>query len=357
MAGFRSLQTDPARCKQLHLQSLFSFRRLAPADDYLGSPCSFPSALVSSGFLPFFWAFGPGFPLPPLSSPSACFPFVPLASGSGYSASCSSFQPSIGSASQGLSQRPDPFFRPDQIFLFLTDWFPVRSFRFCLFSSPVCSLSLFPVSLPQPFHRCFSFLPVLPFYPLIRPCVRSLRFHPASFRPLSFPFAPVRLGLRYSVSVSSFPCFKLPPHSGFHSAAPLSVPPRLLRFPSFGPPGSSNLRFLRSSAPAPRSPLPLSRFLRFVLLLRSPSRRPLSVSLVRFAPDSVLGSAALLFTAPGFASQLLLPFACLPSRVQAFPLASFFRISPSDFPPFASGFPSAPFVRLRFQVTGHNDTP
>ena len=40
------------------------------------------------------------------------------------------------------------------------------------------------------------------FHPLVRPCVRSLRFHPASFRPLSFPFAPVRLGLRYSVSVS-----------------------------------------------------------------------------------------------------------------------------------------------------------
>ena len=116
--------------------------------------------------------------MPPLSSPSVRFPFVPLSSGSGYSASCSSFQPSIGSASQGLSQRPGAFFRPRQIFLFLTDWFPIRSLRFCLFSSPVCSLSLFPASLPQPFHRCSSFLPVLPFHPLVRPCVRSLRFHP-----------------------------------------------------------------------------------------------------------------------------------------------------------------------------------
>ena len=308
-------------------------------------------------FRPFFWAFGPGFPLPPLSSPSARFPFVPLTSGSGYSASCSSFQPSIGSASQGLSQRPDPFFRPDQILPVPRAWFPVRVSRFCLFSFPVCSLSLFPASLPQPFHRCFGILRFLLLLFPIRPCVRSLRFHPASLPPLSFPFAPVRLGLRYLVSVSSFPCFKLPPHSGFHSAVPLSGPLRLLWFPSFGPPGSSNLRFLQSSAPAPRSPLPLGRFLRFVFLLRSPSRRPLSVPLVRFAPDSVLGSAALLFTAPGFASQLLLPFACLPSRVQAFPLASFFRIAPSDFPPFASGFPSAHIVRLRFQVTGHNDTP
>ena len=282
-------------------------------------------------FRPFFLAFGPGFPLPPLSSPFARFPFVPLASGSGYSASCSSFQPSIGSASQGLSQRPDPFFRPDQIFLFLTDWFPVRSLRFCLFSFSVCSLSLFPASLPQPFHRCFGILRFLQLPFPIRPCVRSLRFHPGFLQ--SFRFAPVRLGLRYLVSVSSFPCFKLPPHSGFHSAVPLSGPPRLLRFPSFVTPGSSNLRFLQSSIPAPRSPLPLSRFLRFVFLLRSPSRRPLSVPLVRFASDLVLGSAALLFTAPGFASQLLLPFACLPSRVQAFPLASFFRIAPSALRP------------------------
>ena len=161
--------------------------------------------------------------MPPLSSPSARFPFVPLSSGSGYSASCSSFQPSIGSASQGLSQRPDAFFRPRQIFLFLTDWFPVRSLRFCLFSSPVCSRSLFPDSLPQPFHRCFGILRLLQLPFPIRPCVRSLRFHPASFPPLSFPFAPVRLGLCYLVSVSSFPCFKLPPHSGFHSAGPSSA--------------------------------------------------------------------------------------------------------------------------------------
>ena len=66
MAGFRSLQTDPARCKQLHLQSLFSFRRLAPADDYLGSPFSFPLPCVrfhSSG----------------LSAPvSRCLLFLPL---------------------------------------------------------------------------------------------------------------------------------------------------------------------------------------------------------------------------------------------------------------------------------------
>ena len=46
-------------------------------------------------------------------------------------------------------------------FLFRPGWFPVRFFRFCLLSPTVCFLSLFPVSLPQPFHRClpsFRFL-------------------------------------------------------------------------------------------------------------------------------------------------------------------------------------------------------
>ena len=249
--------------------------------------------------------------MPPLSSPSVCFPFVPRSSGSGYSASCSSFQPSIGSASQGLSQRPDPFFRPDQILLFLTDWFPVRSLRFCLFSFPVCSRSLFPASLPQPFHRCSSFLPVLPFYPLVRPCVRSLRFHPASFPPLSFPFAPVRLGLRYLVSVSPFPFFLHPPHSGFRSA--------------------------RRAFPLP---LGLASCALFPTDSLASGSHPFGS--VPSAPSSasVLGFPAFPFTAPGFASQLLLPFACLPSRVQAFPLVRF--VSSAS---------------LRFRVTGHNDTP
>ena len=180
LAGFRSLQTDAAKCKQLHLQSLFSFRRFAPADDYLGSPFSLPSTLsafLSVRFLrfrPFFWAFRSRCRSLPLSSTSLGFAVRSPCSASGYSASCSSFQPSIGSASQWLSQRPDVSFRPRQIFPVPDDWFPVRLSRFCLFSFPVCSFSLFPASLPQPFHRCSSFLPVLPFHLLVRPCVRSL---------------------------------------------------------------------------------------------------------------------------------------------------------------------------------------
>ena len=276
--------------------------------------------------------------MPPLSSPSVRFPFVPLASGSGYSASCSSFQPSIGSASQGLSQRPDPFFRPDQIFPVPHDWFPVRVSRFCLFSSPVCSLSLFPASLPQPFHRCSGILRFLQLLFPVRPCVRSLRFHPASFPPLSFPFAPVRLGLRYSVSASSFPCFKLPPHSGFHSAVTLSA--SFPRLPSLRP---ALPTFVSSSLPLrlPTS-FPLSVLFRGSFSSASSGSCSLPFGRVPspFSSVLVLGSAALLFTAPGFASQLLLPFACLPSRVQAFPLASFFRVSPSAFPKLRlRGFP------------------
>ena len=154
------------------------------------------------------------------------------------------------------------------------------------------------------------------------------------------------------VSVSSVPCFKLPPHSGFHSAGPLSVPLCFLRFPSFVPPDSSSFRFLQPSLSAPHFVSPLGSPPRFVFLFRSPSRRPLSVSLIRFAPDLVLGSAALPFTAPQLASQRLLCFAFPPSQVWAFPLASFFRALrfvssasfASIFPPFTSrSFPSFPF--------------
>ena len=87
LAGFRSLQTDPARCKQLHLQSLFSFCRLAPADDYLGSPFSLLSSLSASfpplpaipsvllGFRPRFPVASSFFPFRSLPFRSALFRF------------------------------------------------------------------------------------------------------------------------------------------------------------------------------------------------------------------------------------------------------------------------------------------
>ena len=314
----------PSKLTQLGVSSficnLFSPSAVSPlqmttsAHPFPFSPRSPLRFLRFLRFLPFFWAFGPGFPLPPLSSPSVRFPFVPLTSGSGYSASCSSFQPSIGSASQWLSQRPDPFFRPDQIFLFLTDWFPVRYLRFCLFSSPVCSLSLFPASLPQPFHRCSGILRFLQLLFPVRPCVRSLQFHPASFPPLSFPFAPVRLGLRYLVSASSFPCFKLPPHSGFHSAATRSVPLRFLRFHSLVPPVAF-FRPLRLPTSFPLSVLFRGSFSSFAPLPAVPFRFLWSVSL------RIWYSVLLLFFSPLQVS----PHSCY-FLSPAFPLG--FRPSP-----------------------------
>ena len=117
----------------------------------------------------------------------------------------------------------------------------------------------------------------------------------------------------------------------------------------------SPLPFVSSSSlpsqPSPHFFSPLGSLPRFVFLLLSVHRRPLSVPLVPFLPDLVLGSAALPFTAPQLASQRLICFAFPPSQVWAFPLASFFHdlrfVSSasfaSAFPPFASrSFPSFP---------------
>ena len=111
---------------------------------------------------------------------------------SGYSASCSSFQPSAGAASQWLSQRPVLSFQSIQVFPFLTDWFPIRYIRFRLFSSPVRFLSLFPDSLPQPFLRCFRSPP--PFTASFPGSVHASVRSAATQLSLSFRFAPVRLG-------------------------------------------------------------------------------------------------------------------------------------------------------------------
>ena len=78
MAGFRSLQTDPARCKQLHLQSLFSFRRLAPADDYLGSPFSLPLRFLRFRSLRLSTPVSRCFFFLPLPSPLLSLPALPL---------------------------------------------------------------------------------------------------------------------------------------------------------------------------------------------------------------------------------------------------------------------------------------
>ena len=135
MAGFRSLQTDAAKCKQLHLQSLFSFRRLAPADDYLGSP-------FSASFRPLLL----GFPLP-----------LPVAS---------SFFPSLGLP-------------------FRSSLAPFRILSFLFFLSALRRFRL-PVAFPTP-RICFSTPPDFPLpYRLVS---RSVSPVPLIRLPCSFPFA------------------------------------------------------------------------------------------------------------------------------------------------------------------------
>ena len=128
----------------------------------------------------------------------------------GYSAFCSSFQPSIGSASQWLSQRPTFSSRILQIFPFHPVWFPIQSFRFCLFSllfvsfhpyllhSHSCSADRglsYPSSPPVPFHLC--------------PC-RSLpfvhvRFRASTTQPLFLPFPSSRFPITVGTPVPIFP--------------------------------------------------------------------------------------------------------------------------------------------------------
>ena len=123
------------------MQSPFSFRRLAPASDYLGSP-----------FSAFFRPLLLGFPLRTFVlrflflSARPSLSFVRFLLASGYSASCSSFQLSSRFSSQRLSGAPR-FLSSPRSFPFRHDWFPIRFFRFCLLSFPV----LFPFVLP-----CFA---------------------------------------------------------------------------------------------------------------------------------------------------------------------------------------------------------
>ena len=95
------------------------------------------------------------------------------------------------------------------------------------------------------------------------------------------------------VSVSSFPCFKLPPHSGFHSAVPLSasfpwLPSLRPTFPTFV---SSGLPF-RLPTSFPLSVLFRGSFSSFAPLPAVPFRFLWSVSL------RIWYSVPLLFSSP-----------------------------------------------------------
>ena len=159
-----------------------------------------------------------------LSSPSPCT--------YGYSASCSSFQPSIGSASQWLSQRPALSSRILRIFPFHPVWFPIQSFRFCLFSSLFVS---FRSSLLRSHSRSTGARFSSPSSPPVPSCVSPCR---------SLPFVHVR----FRASLLSL-CFFLSLHPGFPSQLVLRCQSfrrsfRLFPCVSFRPWYSASLQFL-----------------------------------------------------------------------------------------------------------------
>ena len=136
---FRTFSTDAAKCQQLPLQSPFSFRRLAPAVDYLGSP-----------FSAFFRPLLLGFPLPAfvfrflflplgLRILSSAFTLLPVTQHP-----VLPFRSLPGSPHSGSPVLPQ-FFRPSGLSPSVPAWFPIRSFQFCVLSFPV----LFPFVLPS----------------------------------------------------------------------------------------------------------------------------------------------------------------------------------------------------------------
>ena len=76
-------------------------------------------------------------------------------------------------------------------------WFPMPSFQIPVLSFAVRFLSLFPASLPQPFHRCLPSFPL----PLVRFSSGLFRFRLPFFRPFVFRFQ--LLSLLFFLSFSS----------------------------------------------------------------------------------------------------------------------------------------------------------
>ena len=90
---------------------------------------------------------------------------------------------------------------------FFPTWFPVPSFPVLRTRHPVRFLSSFPVSLPQPFHRCF------PSFPL--PLVRFSSGLSACFLLSFVCFCSL---LTTQLSALSFPFFPFSPGSGSNGA-------------------------------------------------------------------------------------------------------------------------------------------
>ena len=133
----------------------------------------------------------------------------------------------------------------------------------CLPSGSVYSAScLFPFVLP-------SFAPTA--VPLVLPFQVSPPGSTLGFRSLSITSA---LASHYSASVSSFPLFPFPPHSGFHGARPFLSSPSLS--PSVPPVSMLPFRFRYLSLPA----IPFSASLFRVTGATSSCRPPVSSSAV-----------------------------------------------------------------------------
>ena len=177
-------------------------------------------------------------------SASVLLPFVRFPSASGYLAFCfflSSFF--LFPPHSGFLSAPSPLSLP-WLSPFLPTWFPVSSLPVLRTRLSVRFLSSFPVSLPQPFHRCFppalafglspslpfsfvhfrsgsnysafrSFLSLLP----VLPCRRFLR----CFSPLPsglFPCLPSDSGTQLPAFLFAL---AVSPHSGYLSALAFSL--------------------------------------------------------------------------------------------------------------------------------------
>ena len=183
-------------------------------------------------------------------SPSDPLSFVRFSSGSGYSASVSSFPFLPRFASQLLiGCCPSAFRLPD----FSTSVPP----GFPCFPSVSCTrlsvrfLSSFPASLPQLFHRCF------PSFPLPR-----VRFSSGLFRSDPLPFVRRPSLLTTQPSALSFPFFPFSPDGGssgvFRSACASQLSPSVtpVSMRSFRFRYSAFLQFLSPYAVSPHSGYP-----------------------------------------------------------------------------------------------------
>ena len=204
-------------------------------------PCFAPTAVPQ--VLPF-WISPPG------SVPD--FRFLSSASivASHYSAYCSSFPHFPVPPHSGFPSAPLPLslsrFSP-----FVPAWFPMPCSRFSYSAS-----CLFPFVLP-------SFAPTA--VPLVLPFWIAPRGSTLDFRFLSSTSA---LASHYSASVSSFPLFPFPPHSGFRGALWFLSSPLLS--PSVPPVSMLPFRFRYFSLPAIPFSAPLFRVTGATLSCRPP---------------------------------------------------------------------------------------